>query len=91
MTLDPEAVRYQRPSIRARVLRLIAQGPASERTIREQLGCDLHAVATCLKSLRDDGMIRRLGPICTRPRSRGSVYALATVPEAPILRLVNTS
>jgi DNA-binding MarR family transcriptional regulator len=68
--IDLEAARYQRPSIRKRALDTLSRGPASERTLAALLDCELHAVSTCIKSLRADGLIRRLGPT----RQKGSVF-----------------
>lgn len=70
MTRDPEAIRYQRPSIRASVLRVLKDGPASERTVAILLNAELHAVAMCIKSLREDGLVKRLGPV----HQKGSVF-----------------
>ena len=78
MTRDPEAMRYKRPSIRARVIKALRDGPASERTLAILLNVELHAVATCLKALRADGIVRRIGPIgLLNGRHRGSVFQIS--------------
>ena len=79
MTRDPETQRYQRPSIRASVLRVLKDGPASERTVAILLNVELHAAAMCIKALRADRLVRRIGPV----RQKGSVYALAECGAGP--------
>lgn len=78
--MSAAVLRFQRPSIRPRVLAALRDGPASERTLCRILDVELHAVAMAIKSLREDGLVRRLGPPTQRTRAphvRGQLYALS--------------